>query len=156
MPETTQDVRYNAESMVLHDGRPRYTGKKTLLHTALEAKDSDLWRRLKHMCINMNELLHNGLTETHDFDIDSHFAYGKPRDHDAGEVSSVWPFRKIVGEVGLTRLSYRRRTKNLVVGEHGRLGSTGACRGRMSHPIQRISRLQHHQRVSPSLNSAKQ
>jgi hypothetical protein len=43
---TEQNIRYNAEGMILHDCCSRYSGVEAVLHTTLEAKDGYIGRRL--------------------------------------------------------------------------------------------------------------
>jgi hypothetical protein len=56
---------YDAECVIFHDGGAADAAEETLLHTALEAEDSDFGRR--------------------DFDFDCDFAEGNPWDQDTGD-----------------------------------------------------------------------
>jgi hypothetical protein len=47
-----ENVRYDAECMILHNRRSRYSGEETMLHTPLKADYSNTWRRLPGLVKN--------------------------------------------------------------------------------------------------------
>lgn len=79
---TKENIRYNAERMILQDSCSRYSGEEAVLHAPLEANDSYIWRGLPDPSKQVGE---SRVGQTDHFDVHLHLADGDPGCENAGD-----------------------------------------------------------------------